>query len=148
MEKFIAEQDTELLFGTAVNPRNFNDDALGNALDRIHKKGTLKLFTEVSLRAATVFELDTFRCSFDTTSVNVWGDYNPSSSRPTSSTKDAPKPSSANGQRKIVGTKYHHRLHPEENTILYEKKLKKAGCFVMITNTEKEKMPVRCGMCA
>jgi len=76
VEEFIAEQDTELLFGTAVNPRNFNDDALGNALDRIHKKGTLKLFTEVALKAASAFNLDTSQCSFDTTSVNVWGDYN------------------------------------------------------------------------
>ena len=75
VEEFIAEQDTELLFGTAVNPHSFNDDALGNALDRIHEKGTLKLFTEVSLKAASVFGLDTTHCSFDTTSVNVWGDY-------------------------------------------------------------------------
>jgi len=76
VEDFIAEQDTELLFGTPIDPHNFNDDALGGALDRIHKKGTLKLFTEVSLKAATVFELNTTQCSFDTTSVNVWGDYN------------------------------------------------------------------------
>ena len=78
VEEFIAGQDTELLFGTPVNPRNFNDDALGNALDRIHEKGTLKLFTEVSLKAAGVFGLDTSHCSFDTTSVNIWGDYNTS----------------------------------------------------------------------
>lgn len=75
VEEFIAEQDTELLFGTPVNSRSFNDDALGNSLDRIHAKGTLKLFTEVSLKAAEVFNLDTRKCSFDTTSVNVWGDY-------------------------------------------------------------------------
>lgn len=75
VEEFIAEQDTELLFGIPVNPDNFNDDALGRALDRIHKKGTLKLFTEVSLKAASTFQLDTSKCSFDTTSVNVWGDY-------------------------------------------------------------------------
>ena len=75
VEEFIAEQDTELLFGIPVDPHNFNDDALGNALDRIHNKGTLKLFTEVALRAAHVFDLDTTQCSFDTTSVNVWGDY-------------------------------------------------------------------------
>jgi len=80
VEEFIAEQDTELLFGIPVDPHNFNDDALGNALDRIHNKGTLKLFTEVALRAANVFDLDTTQCSFDTTSVNVWGDYE--SSRP------------------------------------------------------------------
>jgi len=78
VEEFIADQDTELLFGIPVNPHNFNDDALGNALDRIHEKGTLKLFTEVALRAANVFDLDTSQCSFDTTSVNVWGDYNTS----------------------------------------------------------------------
>ena len=75
VEEFIAEQDTELLFGTPVNPSNFNDDALGNTLDRIHKKGTLKLFTEISLKAAQVFNLDTSKLNFDTTSVNVWGDY-------------------------------------------------------------------------
>ena len=75
VEDFIAEQDTELLFGASVDSRRFNDDALGNALDRIHKKGTLKLFTEVSLRAASVFNLDTATVSYDTTSVNVWGDY-------------------------------------------------------------------------
>ena len=78
VEEFIAEQDTELLFGTHVNSHSFNDDALGNALDRIHQKGTLKLFTEVSLKAASVFNLDTTQCSFDTTSVNVWGDYDDS----------------------------------------------------------------------
>ena len=76
VEDFIAEQDTELLFGTPVNPHNFNDDALGNTLDRIHKKGTLKLFTEISLNAAKAFNLDTSKLNFDTTSVNVWGDYN------------------------------------------------------------------------
>jgi hypothetical protein len=71
VEEFIAEQDTELLFGIPVDPHNFNDDALGNALDRIHNKGTLKLFTEVALRAAHVFGLDTTQCSFDTTSALI-----------------------------------------------------------------------------
>ncbi len=76
VEEFIAERDTELLFGTAVNPHSFNDDALGNALYRTHQKGTLKLFTEVSLKAASIFDLDTSHCSFDTTSVNDWGENN------------------------------------------------------------------------
>lgn len=78
VEEFIAAQDTELLFGTPVNPHSFNDDALGRALDRIHAKGTLQLFTEVSLKAASVFNIDTSRCSFDTTSVNIWGNYDSS----------------------------------------------------------------------
>jgi transposase len=79
VEEFIAKQDTELLFGMEVNPRKFNDDALGNALDRIHEKGTQKLFTEVSLKAAEAFHLDLTTCNFDTTSVNVWGEYKDSS---------------------------------------------------------------------
>ena len=57
VEDFIAEQDTELLFGTPVDSHSFNDDALGNALDRIHQKGTLKLFTEISLKAVSIFNL-------------------------------------------------------------------------------------------
>jgi transposase len=72
---FIKEQDTELPFGISVDSHRLNDDALGNALDRIHQKGTLQLFTEVSLKAASIFNLDTSKCNFDTTSVNVWGDY-------------------------------------------------------------------------
>jgi hypothetical protein len=68
VEDFIAEQDTELLFGARVDSRRFNDDALGNALDRIHKKGTLKLFTEVSLKAASVFNRNTDTVTYDTTS--------------------------------------------------------------------------------
>jgi len=75
VEEFIAEQDTELLFGIPVKSENFNDDALGRTLDRIHEKGTLKLFTEVSLNAVSAYDLDTSKYNFDTTSVNVWGNY-------------------------------------------------------------------------
>jgi len=75
VDKFIKKQDTSLLFGHQVDSHHFNDDALGRALDRIHEKGTLKLFTEVSLRAVSAYNLDTSKYNFDTTSVNVWGDY-------------------------------------------------------------------------
>ena len=81
VEKFIATQDTELLFGSYINPANFNDDALGNTLDRLHEYGTHKLFTKISLNAAATFNLDLTTVNFDTTSVNVWGDYN--TSKPT-----------------------------------------------------------------
>jgi transposase len=75
VEEFIEAQDTELLFGHPVDSNHFNDDALGRALDRIHEKGTLKLFTEISLSAVSAYDLDTSKYNFDTTSVNVWGDY-------------------------------------------------------------------------
>lgn len=75
VEEFIKKQDTELLFGHAVDSHHFNDDALGRTLERIHEIRTLKLFTELSLSAVSTYDLDTSTYNFDTTSVNVWGDY-------------------------------------------------------------------------
>jgi len=83
VEEFIKKQDTELLFGHPVDSHHFNDDALGRTLDRIHEKGTLKMFTEVSLSAVSAYDLDTSKYNFDTTSVNVWGDYSKDESKST-----------------------------------------------------------------
>jgi len=53
----------------------------------------------------------------------------------------APGRAPRNGERKIKGSKYTLELSPEENTLYYRQKLRTAGCFVMITNTTKAKMP-------
>ena len=55
----------------------------------------------------------------------------------------APGRAPANGPRKVIGTRYHHRLQLEEDTSYHQQKLAKAGCFVMITNTEIDKMSAR-----
>jgi transposase len=75
LHEFFEDRDTELLFGEEISPAAFNDDAVGRVLDRLHDGGTMKIFTEVSLRACERFEIQTERGNFDTTSVNVWGDY-------------------------------------------------------------------------
>ena len=75
LHEFFEGQDTELLFGTPVAPAAFNDDATGRVLDRLDEAGTMKVLTEVSLRACERFGLRTDCGHFDTTSVNVWGDY-------------------------------------------------------------------------
>jgi transposase len=75
VEEFIRTQDTELLLGRAIPAEAFNDDALGRTLDKIHEYGTLKLFTNISLNAANIYNLRSHQGSFDTTSVNLWGNY-------------------------------------------------------------------------
>jgi transposase len=45
-----------------------------------------------------------------------------------------------NGPRKILSMRYRLRLKLEENTTYYESKIRKAGCFVMISNIKTEKM--------
>ncbi len=44
-------------------------------LDDIHESGTLKIFTAIALKACEVFNIKRDCGHFDTTSVNVWGDY-------------------------------------------------------------------------
>ena len=83
--KFFQRQDTELLLGREIDPERFTDDVLGRALDRLHNAGTMKIFTEISLKACRLFGVRTDQGHFDTTSVNVWGDYE-------GSTADGPAP--------------------------------------------------------
>ncbi|MCJ7595339.1 MAG: IS1634 family transposase [Desulfobacterales bacterium] len=76
LEKFFADHDTELLLGEPVEPSAFGDHNVGRVLDRIQQTGPNKIFSEVARRASVVFDLDTRSGHWDSTSVNVWGDYN------------------------------------------------------------------------
>lgn len=73
--QFFAHQDSELLLGREVAADRFTDDVLGRALDRLHAAGTMKVFTEISLKACRLFGVSIQQGHFDTTSVNVWGEY-------------------------------------------------------------------------
>jgi transposase len=75
LHQFFRGQDTELLFGIPLAATAFNDDAVGRVLDRLHGVGTMKIFTEISLQACKRFQVQTHCGNFDTTSVNVWGNY-------------------------------------------------------------------------
>jgi len=75
LNEFFEHQDTELLLGKKVNPLNFTDYTVGRVLDRIYEFGTMKLFSEIAMRALTLFKIDSRHLSFDTTSVSVQGDY-------------------------------------------------------------------------
>lgn len=75
LEEFFAHQDTELLLGKALPPQAFTDDTVGRVLDRLYDMGTMKLFTTCAVRAAARFGLERRYVHFDTTSRNVWGEY-------------------------------------------------------------------------
>ncbi|MGD9211703.1 MAG: IS1634 family transposase, partial [Desulfobacteraceae bacterium] len=75
LTEFFEEKDTELLLGTASEPELFCDYNLGRSMDQIYETGTQKVFSQLAYNALSVFEIDARRLHFDTTSVNVYGDY-------------------------------------------------------------------------
>jgi len=75
LTEFFEEKDTELLLGSAVEPDRFCDTNLGRAMDKIFEAGTLKIFSQLSQNAISVYDIDARRVHFDTTSVSVYGDY-------------------------------------------------------------------------
>ena len=75
IEDFMAEQDIEVLLGTAVLAAQFNDTNLARSLDAIFEAGPSKIVTALGVRATQEFALDTSAVSYDTTSTSVWGDY-------------------------------------------------------------------------
>ncbi len=72
---FFKHQDTELLLGRYLAHSVFNDTSVGRAMDAIFEAGAEKLFGEVAFQACRRFPLDMSKVHFDTTSVNIWGNY-------------------------------------------------------------------------
>jgi len=75
LEEFFEHQDTQLLLGQEVDPTSFNDTTVARAMDAVFDIGAEKVFSEVAFNASCKFPLDKRYVHFDTTSVNVWGDY-------------------------------------------------------------------------
>ena len=75
LTEFFEHQDIELAVGRKLEAEVFNDTNVGRMMDRIYEAGTMKVFSEVALGATEVFEVDRKAVFYDTTSVNVWGDY-------------------------------------------------------------------------
>ena len=75
LHEFFVGQDTELIFGSPLKPDDFNDNNVGKVLDNIHGYGASKLFSQVSWQACQRYDLDSRFLHYDTTSVNVYGDY-------------------------------------------------------------------------
>lgn len=72
---FFKHQDTGVLLGQEVESTTFNDTTVARAMDAVFEVGAGKVFGAVAFRAACNFSLEKRHVHFDTTSVNVWGDY-------------------------------------------------------------------------
>jgi transposase len=78
--QFFFGKPLDKLLGTnGLKPEHLNDDALGKALDRIHKYGVTKLFCEISLEILVEHGLLGKVARIDTTSLSVEGEYDASS---------------------------------------------------------------------
>ena len=75
LEKAFEQSDRALLFGQAIPPGYFNDDNVGRVMDQVYHVGTQKRFCALADSALERFCLSTKHVHFDTTSVNVYGDY-------------------------------------------------------------------------
>lgn len=73
-ERYV-DVDTEFLFGKGVFPEHLNDDAIGNALDKIGKIDLEKAFMDLCVTSHDVYKIAFKRLHSDTTSVSFYGDY-------------------------------------------------------------------------
>ncbi len=79
---FFEGRDTELLLGERVPVSVFNDDTVGRVLDLLFETGTQRIFSELAMKAVRKHEISTRAVHFDTTSVNVYGDYRADEANP------------------------------------------------------------------
>ena len=75
LEKTFEDYDQQVLFGQVLPCGYFNDDNVGRIMDHIYEVGTQKIFSSLSAAALRQFPVSTQHVHFDTTSINVYGDY-------------------------------------------------------------------------
>lgn len=74
LPEFFKHLDTEVLLRKGVTSEMLNDSNVGRAMDKLYKVGTSKIFSQVALKAARLYNVKSQYAHYDTTSVNVWGD--------------------------------------------------------------------------
>lgn len=75
-ENFFRKMDTELIFGHGIKAKNFKDDALAAALDRIYAVGPRKYFSQIVMKGLVLENVDLSILHGDTTSKIMYGEYN------------------------------------------------------------------------
>ncbi len=75
LESNFVDYDLEVLFGQPIPVGYFNDDNVGRVMNHIFEVGTQKIFSELSMRTLKRFPVSTRHVHFDTTSINLFGDY-------------------------------------------------------------------------
>jgi transposase len=75
VSEFFKDMDVEALFGPTVQATDFNDDALGNTLDRLAESNLDHLYSNIVLQAHLKHRFRVDLAHGDTTSITVYGDY-------------------------------------------------------------------------
>ncbi len=76
VHEYYEDEDLEVLFGTGVQSEDFNDDALGRALDKLHAAGAQGVMATLAMRALAVEAIPLEGAlRADTATVSVWGEY-------------------------------------------------------------------------
>jgi len=76
IDSFYMNKDIELLLGRSIDIEKLTDDNFGRGLDQLYKANTSRLFSAIVVNALRSFDLPTRHIHYDTTSVNVFGQYN------------------------------------------------------------------------
>jgi len=74
---FFENKDRELLLGEDVDLDYLSDDTFGRLLDRLYEANTTVLFSEIARNAFEAFDVTERHIHFDTTSLHVYGAYDP-----------------------------------------------------------------------
>jgi transposase len=85
-EAFFRDKPVEILIGKGLKAEYFNDDALGRTLDERHQYGTTTLFCTIAFDWVKVLNLLGPTLHLDTTSLALYGQYDPDE------WENAPKP--------------------------------------------------------
>jgi len=76
IDSFYRNKDIELLLGRSIDIEKLTDDNFGRGLDQLYKANTSRLFSPIAMNALRSFDVPTRHIHYDTTSVNVFGQYN------------------------------------------------------------------------
>lgn len=82
LHEFYKDSDTELLLGEKIEAAKLSDWTLGRVLDRLYDYGTQKILTPIAVRGCAHAGLKDSFFHFDTSSVRVWGDFDPRTDDP------------------------------------------------------------------
>lgn len=75
VDEFYAEKDVEKYFGSSIDAKNLNDDALGRSLDDLYSIDAKETFSNIAIESIKNFNIEIKSIHADTTSKNVYGKY-------------------------------------------------------------------------
>jgi len=76
IDSFYRNKDIELLLGRSIAIEKLTDDNFGRGLDHLYEANTSRIYSAIVMNALRACEVPTQHIHYDTTSMNVFGQYN------------------------------------------------------------------------